>query len=219
MQIIAEQLDNLDTFITKFGDAVELRNSCAITRNREGDALDAVRKSKSEADIRIAETYFNDFENKLIAWQRIAGREGGMTLWETFHTLTAIRSNVNHCQSLKTLLNTGLSKVIEDFAKRFPWRKKIRHAVAHPADLARTLANVEKNAYQGSYSAHGVELRSNNAQITMTIVNGSTFVYTIDHEIVEYDLTMETLESLRKFQDDFHQCFYAAAAHLGGQEK
>lgn len=136
---------------------------------------------------------------KLKRWQVIAARDGAMTIYHFFMTLSAIDEQLRlDCPDLALMLPSepfkNVRKIRNDYFKDYG---KVRHAVGHAAELRESVKHQSKNSLEGVF-------------MFGQIIDERTFLATIGGKIVRYNVSHETLEQLRLMLTNLNAAFKEA---------
>ena len=112
------------------------------------------------------------------------------------------------CPKLQTLVDHAPMKTARrEFAKRFPNFVAVRNTVAHAAETTGSIARMQQQAFSGPVDIAGM-IKGDVGLLTMKAnLNNATFVATAKGQLVEYDITHETLELLKSIATQFYEGF------------
>lgn len=144
-------------------------------------------------------------------WALMAGRDGAITLYHIWHSLRAIKDNI---QTAKTVLRTGIDVgkidgAIALFNVTIPNVKALRDSVAHTAEMFRNPRrwDLEKTRpFKTRLFSHDSQSADN---LWLNCMDGRTFFttgYTQNGQIVKYELSDDTFMML---EDAFVQVLNA----------
>ncbi len=186
---IEHLLGNLQRFVENFGSAITLY---------EGSKLASNTDSHSE-------------NNFVSGWIFVAARDGAMSLYHFSKTLDALRASFKNTPLLKNHVNHEmLRETSKEFHKFFNEIDKTRHAVAHAAELTKSLEDVEKNAIR-NYDSGGIKIE-NSKVIIGDILMDDNFRTMIEGHLRGYSVNAQSLfhinEILTKIYHCFSKCIY-----------
>jgi hypothetical protein len=145
-------------------------------------------------------------------WRETAARDGAMVIWDFATSMHLARDNLNKCYVLKSMVSgSDIERSIKKFHKYFPSAENIRHHVAHSAGVSGTRNYRKKNGSKGAYDKHGILMDDSSKGNLISGMKGNVFIVTIYGEIIEYELSRETLEKLDEIRIEFQACFEGAA--------
>ena len=144
----------------------------------------------------------------VIRWPYIAARDGAMNIYHFRVAMEAAKASAHQLQLVRDAINwTKVRAATKRFQTQFPDFEKIRHAVAHAADLGKTLKEQRRNRIKGPRTGPLVRL---SAGASVTIANSlinQTFATTIGGQLVSYDVTTETADKLEAIMLEFYSLF------------
>lgn len=214
--IISGQLATLSLLPYRFETILELFDFCEHGRERAYARREEIRSqfpggSQEYWDI-TSKT--DDEVMQLNMWQQIAGRDGGLTIWDIATCMYRIRANRDKWPGLRDWMNRGeMEKALKSFSNAFPDAEEIRNAFAHPIDLASTPKRRDENTAK---SNAGVEdLISVSGDGSLQILLGGIFnrkvTVTIYGKILHYELDRASLRKLADITKSIFLCFKPVA--------
>jgi hypothetical protein len=137
-------------------------------------------------------------------WLFLAARDGAMSIRNFGVAISTVRSLVGRVPIWLGGVDTKGLKIAErTFNQAFPFAHKLRHSVAHPEFHSELK---KKMGIDGSYEGLGYKIEnSSNISIQLGLYN-NTFHSTFEGQLVQYDLTEQTISVLI---DVTKECFHA----------
>lgn len=139
-------------------------------------------------------------------WRLIAGRDGVMSMYHFWMILSG--TNFRDCPTLSNFVDfCKLRDARKKFKQAFPDIEKVRHAVAHRAEIRQTLKKTTKNSFSGSISMPGININNvKNFSISDTFIENKLH-WTINGEIIKYEFSINTLNKLTEITCDYYVGF------------
>jgi hypothetical protein len=195
---LENNLHNLDRFCQRLETNLSLYDFCDIQ-------CAAIKAAIPKICDRPVE-YF-----RFIGWQEIAGRDGAQAIWEFANSIHLARANLDQCEVLNSMVvRRDLEGETSQFHRSFPKAEAIRTSVAHPSRMHGTAFQIDKNAFTGEYSAHGIAIAGGAVKTLIEGMFGRSTVVTIGGEILEYELSQESLDKLNRSRLSFQSLFKLA---------
>jgi len=127
-----------------------------------------------------------------LSWRGIPVRDGALQIYHFAVALDGIRKTLSMCPTVRDRVDhQALRQAMKDFRAAFPNYEKMRHAVAHIADRTKTPGHTEKHQFVGEHKS------ANDSGITLSSVVGRQFSVTWEGEVLQYELSENTLQILR----------------------
>ena len=132
----------------------------------------------------------------LMSWRFLAARDGAMTIFHFGKTLQAIRRfGFSNCPTFKAKLDHAQLRIGEKlFRQWFPDFEKVRHSVAHSAELSRDSKSHMRN------SVRGVLIRD--------VLNERNFQNSYAGRVLSYDIDTTTLLHLKSVRNRVYAAFW-----------
>lgn len=207
--IMWHQLHDLGSLVQRFGQALALYDKCEneISQARHVRAfakphLDPIENIKLHEKVKPLCDYNH-------AWQAMAKRDAAMTIFDFSNTIVGIQRNREASRTLCSFIDReAFARVYADFREHFRDRDKIRHAAAHPAEIAQTVVERDANAADGPYRKHGYDIDETCKNIMINGgSDGRTVIFTLEKRIMEFDFSYETFGYLYVFQQRIYGVF------------
>jgi hypothetical protein len=142
-------------------------------------------------------------------WVRLAGRDGAMTIYHFASSLSGVNAWANQSPSLRNVMNK--SKIKEGFRllnEYFPDYAKMRHAVAHEADVTKSSKWQKENVASGPYKGPGINIEGDSTTYVIKgLFQNRTYTATFDGKIRTYELSVETWEKMVSIKRSFYSAF------------
>jgi hypothetical protein len=96
---------------------------------------------------------------RYVGWQIMAMRDAALTVYHVRETLEALDGAIRRCPHACAVIGRKpFDAAAETFRRHFPHAKRLRHAIGHSAELARTIQQVRANTsmprlYEGRITA------------------------------------------------------------------
>ena len=146
---------------------------------------------------------------KLIqSWQLIAARDGAMSIYHFAKAMDgantwAFRHKIIGDKVDKTLLR----KSFKQLQQSFPRLAAMRHSIAHSTELIKNPDWYKDHAFTGSYDRHGIQLDNAKNFMATNVLSGNTFISTFENEIIEYEISQNSLDQLIEIRTLFFSAF------------
>lgn len=168
--VIDRQLLQLATCTVNFGAALEIRQTALTQR-------------------------------ALMAWLGVAGRDGSVTLWNFQQAMSAIKRALDTAPTLRATVKVAdIVSTASTFYQKFPDFKRMRDAVGHASELAKSPQAMAANAGKPnpSLGLGTMRLVAGPGQATFhDSFMGDTFFTTgFEGDVVKYDLSEASLQVL-----------------------
>ena len=135
--------------------------------------------------------------DRFIQWQFIAARDGAMTIFHFAKSLDALKAAVSDCPPVGGHIDHDAFRAARRaFREGFRDFEPVRHAVAHSGELSKNSKSRAKNAFSGSHSGPGIEIKNSTGVMISNQLAGRTFTNTYEGKIVSYDLSWENWATL-----------------------
>lgn len=157
---------------------------------------------------------YTDRENSdYLKWSLVAGRDGAMSMYHFWMILSG--TNFRDCPTLRNFIDfCKLKDARKKFKQAFPDIEKVRHAVAHRAEIRQTLKKTTKNSFSGSISMPGININNvKNFSISDSFIDNK-FHCTINGKIITYELSINTLNKLTEITCDYYVGFQDVIKNL-----
>jgi hypothetical protein len=178
-------------YLITFESAIELYEFCSVQRYKE-------KKANPDGGYQPKHMYHE--------WQFMAVRDGALTLYHFAKAVEGIRRSQAGAPMFRGYVDHAIVRsAVRQFLEAFPSAQKMRHAVAHDAELMATLADSTKNFAQ----VDEVELDGFKIPITRSIIDGK-FSTSIDGEVISYELTDAALDKLNSVKREIFRAFQNA---------
>ena len=143
-------------------------------------------------------------------WQLVAARDGAMSMFHFQRILEQSGISLKNCPTVRALLDhEKLRSARRRFNAVFPDVARVRHAVAHSAEMGETAANFQRNSFSGSADLQAVLIEEAKHIRINNCLMGRRFTTTHDGEIIEYELGYTTLGMLCSIATEFYDGFSA----------
>lgn len=144
-------------------------------------------------------------------WMLVAARDGAMSIYHFGKSLEAIRAGFGRCPTYrKAVEHTKLKQGSKDFEAAFPGFIKLRHAIAHNAELGETKEKAAANAAKGPFDQFGVNIGEGASIGIGNGLSNDTFFCSIDGTMVSYKINASSLKALINVKDTLDQAFAPA---------
>src|SRR5580693_8242451 len=99
-----------------------------------------------------------------LRWKHIAARDAVITVYNFMQTYVAIKQNIHDQLPIisKTIPSAGHKEINGLIQANFPSFDKLRHGVAHPAEMLATRRGFQKNATKTPYEGLGLKISPGN---------------------------------------------------------
>ncbi len=133
--------------------------------------------------------------NWLMPWQFIAGRDGAMTIFHFGKTIESIKeSGFFGCPTLKAKIDHAQLRIgAKLFRQWFRDFERVRHSVAHAAELQKNQESRKRNSMRGASMQN--------------VLVGRNFQNTHGGRILSYEIGQTTMTRLKRTQDQFFAPF------------
>lgn len=152
-------------------------------------------KGQSQSDKKIPP------DDILAAWKWIAARDGAMSIYHFAKCIEAIQSLLKYCPVYRDRADkTRMRTARRMFFGHFRSYKKLRHAIAHSAERAASLASFEQHATKESFRLSDGRVVGGPG-ITAHIgeqLDGRVYSRTQMGIVVSYEISKPTLQKLRR---------------------
>lgn len=157
--------------------------------------------------------YFcRQFNIKVTAeWQFVAARDGAMSIYHVAKAIEGIRSCFRDCPVYKGAVDhSKLREAAKGLQATFPGYERLRHAIAHSAELRRNVEHASKNATQGPFEDFGIAVVAGSSITVNNGLNGNTFFTSIEGIMASYEVTHASLRALSRTLETFESGFIPA---------
>jgi hypothetical protein len=146
-----------------------------------------------------------EFPHDLMAWQNIAARDAVFQVFHFRERMKGIASSLDNSPTVRPHVDQVALRALEGrFDSTFASYRDLRHAIAHAAEFAATAEEFKKNAFVGGDDRVGVWTAQ--PQV-MSMMHNRTYTATRRGKLFSLDLTVESLQSLIAFRDDYYRLF------------
>ncbi len=146
------------------------------------------------------------YKSPIVSWKHIAARDGAINLYHFSTTLESISKSIGLAKSLHHTADHDKIKAARKlFRDTFPTVEKMRHSVAHAADLHKSKENTKENTVFGEKG--GLFISGN-------LVKG-VFSFTHEGKVVSYELSQRTANIVREVAWTLVSAFPDALIDLG----
>jgi hypothetical protein len=180
---VCTQLGRLGSYVERFDAALTLSHQCMIWRR------------ESAPNERRSKKYW-----MTSTWSSIAQRDAGMTIFDFKKAMIAIKAECLKSKSMMAHVSMNdLESPVKRFAAYFPDAETIRHALAHPSEVA---ATPKRNSFSGSATLPGGISFENVDQLSISGGQGNDTVFlTIENEIQQFDFNADTGKKLEELYE------------------
>ncbi len=154
-------------------------------------------------------------DQSLRAWLRIACGHGAISLYSLGKALDNAKGCINKCTAWKSVVSwddADRAKIL--FKTHFPGIDNIRHAVTHPAELAKYSLELKKNSFSEAYTADGLAieatLNAGDRQAMISGLRGRTFSQTHNGVVHSFEMSEQTVAKIV----DVIRCFWQVMAPI-----
>jgi hypothetical protein len=141
------------------------------------------------------ENQLNLFRQMQMRWRFIAARDGAMTIFHFGKTMEAIRSNgLRPCHTIRSMIQyQPLRTANKLFNNSFPHFEKLRHSIAHAAELSGKLKSINQHSVKGFFMQN--------------VLSGNIFSQTYEGKTFSYKLSQTSLQHLITVRDQVFSVF------------
>ena len=142
-------------------------------------------------------------------WQFLAARDGAMTMYHFSRVLIHSGKSFRECPSLLDLIDRSLLREPRRrFETQFPNVVRVRHSVAHTAEMTETTKARDGNAFSGSIDRAPLIKAENVKGLMITnSLSNREFTTTYEGDIISYEISSATLDTLSSIAREFYQAF------------
>jgi hypothetical protein len=183
LSLLNGSLEAIDSYATNFRNAVHLFEYCLL-----------------QASV-LADGHLSAFVN----WQRIAARDGVMSIWHYRQSMLAANTIANTSAYVGPLLNKAeLREAHSKFERYFPEFDATRNAVAHAGEMAKSKEAFDRNAFKGDYESALISLKASKGMVISDLLQGKTFTSTtFGGKIVHCEISLTLLSSCARWLNTF----------------
>ena len=195
-------IDMCDAELERAGADRARSRPMTIEQQREAEEARGYEAVKAE------ETSYQAKTQQLIAWSRIAARDGAMTMFHYGKCTALINRSVP--KALQTMSSAQKRKIgAKLFASLFPDFDDMRHSVAHAAEFYNDPAERLKHVVEGAaIKSDALNIGNPSAGVILAgTMEGRRFQSTMDGRVVAYELTEKTLGSLNSVTQYYYSAF------------
>jgi hypothetical protein len=146
----------------------------------------------------------------LSGWQKMAARDGALTIYHFGKTIDAIWQSLPSCPALMTLVNeSALRQASKEFRTNFPRYEAIRHVIGHTAEFSATPAQKEAHSIKGPWESPHVKIFGGARTQFSGNLYDRTYYVTFEGEVHGYEISMTTGDRLRDTKAKIHNSFAA----------
>ncbi|WP_133065503.1 hypothetical protein [Niveispirillum lacus] len=150
--------------------------------------------------------YEQQRKREYLKWMLVPARDGAISLYHYCKMIEFIRNSFKLCPVFRSKVKIDeLRDAQKKFQEYFPFAKELRNAVAHSAELVENDQKIDRNAVRNFEM--GTTKIVESKTILRSHLDGNTFMYTIDGEVVFYNLTNDTLNALAAVTNQIHSAF------------
>lgn len=150
---------------------------------------------------------FRKMGSPYYSWRFIGARDGGMSLYHIYKIIEAVRSTYGQNPHLRNLVSKEMIRSsLRKFNEKFPFCVKLRHAIAHSAELSLSPNKQEENSLVFSENISG--------PVKIFISSGFSddkFSFTYEGIEVFYFVNLAEVVELRNILREFFSSFDAAS--------
>jgi hypothetical protein len=184
---IENQLFMLSQHANEFGAAVSLFE---ILMHRESTSTD------------------HDEKITLLAWELVAARDGTVTIYNFAECMEGIKEQLHANSGLKGLVDwVEIRSITKEFNSKFPSYEQLRHGVTHAAEFVKSPKAREEHTLRNSFTGFGTEANVAKGLLIQQCLQGKKFLSAYRGFIRSYEITPETLQTLRNIRDRFIGAF------------
>lgn len=201
----------LGSWITRFEGALKLmgysQHSIGELLKATNAMRDARGKQPHNEEILGSLDAADKEKQKFFMWSGIAADDASMTVFHFNRTIELIRSSLAACPALAAMVpRNALKQATKEFNKVFADHVAVRNAYGHAADVSGRHQR-DDHSISGGYES--AEIRAGNADsVFLSMLTNQTKTVTINGRVLQFELSQETLNVLRRTAD----AIYAAVA-------
>lgn len=172
------------------------------------EIVDFDREISKNIDEPFRHLYQEEFKYR--RWKMIAARDAAMTVFHFGQYLHGIGASSAKFPNDKLFINRiHLKEAYKIFNREFKGHRDMRDAVAHSAQLHKSLEDLERNKLLGNYHLPGVSLHGHKDSQTFIyeMLNGRDFVKSWNHKLVSVSVTSEKADALHQIVETAFQAF------------
>ncbi|WP_156477605.1 hypothetical protein [Sphingomonas sanguinis] len=219
LNIISRNIYSLESLTKEFASCLDLTLTC----NSIIDKLYHDRKKDiAEYDQVGPDGYINDAsawskyreqQNRYDGWARIAVRSGALAAYGYQEVMQSLSNNIAQCQSVAVAIDRSeQGRIVESFKRAFPTISGARTSAAHPGEFGSTSNKIDKHVLKSSITTDNYRINGDgiNFFIDGDIQfdgNGATYTATFKGKMVEYNLRVESLTTLRQLTERWKKLF------------
>lgn len=144
-------------------------------------------------------------------WQFVAARDGAMSIYHFAKTIEGVRAAFGDCPTYRSAVDhRKLRAATKDIEVSFPGFEKLRHALAHNAELRRSHEHAAQNATKGPFDNFGIKIEGEGSVTIGNGLNGNKFFTSIDGIMASYEISRDSLASLQRIHATFESGFIPA---------
>ncbi len=141
-------------------------------------------------------------------WQLLSARDGAMTLYHFGRTIRYVGNLLKGAPVLKgEIEHSHLRAARRLMHEKFPHVERVRHAVAHSAELTESEEKFDANAFTGTYDGQGIRIKDGSSIFVSNNLDGRTYTTGHEGEILTYSLAEECLIALTDIANLFYLGF------------
>lgn len=219
LNFISRNIYSLESLTEEFASCLDLTLTCnsiinkiALDRQENIANIDQVGPDRY---INGAEAWskYREQQNRYDGWARIAVRSGALTAYGYQEVMQSLNNNIAQCQSVSVAIDRNeQGRIVESFKRAFPTISGARTSAAHPGEFGSTSNKIDKHVLKLSVTTDNY--RVNGDRINFFVDgdiqfdnNGATYTATFKGKIVEYNLRIESLTTLRQLTERWKKLF------------
>jgi hypothetical protein len=183
--LVNSALSSMERFVSLFGVALHLFEYCSI-----------------QASV------FPGPSPVFSAWKLVAARDSVMSTNHFMKEMIATNDLANTSQLLVPHLDRdAMGDARTMFDREFPDYAKLRHAVAHAGELAKTAETFAEHAFSGDYVGGGFNLQGVRGVMIQDGLSGRTYTCTVEGKIVHSEISEASFLKLHSIMGRFFEAF------------
>lgn len=195
---------------SELADANDLRNNLRMLSryvNNFTSALSLFRFCETKLFDKLQSLDHSD-QQMLVNWQRIAARDGAMSIYHFFETMGAAKTCLNKCKIAAVKTNKERFKEARMiFKKAFPISQYLRNSVAHPHEFSFSQDNLRKHGFTGTQKKGSFAIEESTNCVIGDALDGCRYVTTHNNKIIDYNLDVNSYNALRHTEIVFMSAF------------
>lgn len=191
-------------------DANDLRNNLRMLNryvNNFTSTLSLFRFCETKLSDKIQSLDHRD-QQILVNWQRIAARDGAMSIYHFFESMGAAKACLNKCKTAVVKTNKERFKEAKTiFKKAFPISRDLRDSVAHPHEFSFSQENLRKHGFTGTQKKGSFAIEGSTDCVISDALDGCRYITTHKNKIIDYNLDANSYAALRHTEIVFISAF------------